>query len=174
MVDVETSAAHPAAPTARPPELVLSDRLLAGVHAAALAAYPEECCGVLIGREVHDHGHVLREVVRTIPVPNAWPGAREDRYLIPADIVREVEREARRDGLEIVGYYHSHPDGEAVPSPFDLEVAWPWYSYLIVAVRGVEGERRDVGVRGWQLRDDRATFLEQRIRIRSGASEVKS
>ena len=51
------------------------------------------------------------------------------------DILR-AEREARKLGLDILGFYHSHPDAPARPSDFDREHAWPWYAYVIAEVRG--------------------------------------
>jgi proteasome lid subunit RPN8/RPN11 len=143
--------------------VLLEDEVLAAVRAHALAVYPDECCGALFGRDtVGDGGESgplrrPREILRAIPAGNAWPGARGERYLIPPEAVRALEAAAHRSGLEVVGFYHSHPDGVAVPSAFDLETAWPWYSYLILAV-GVEG----VGeARSWRLRDDRTGFEEQ-------------
>jgi proteasome lid subunit RPN8/RPN11 len=102
-----------------------------------------------------------REILRTVPVLNEWGGDRAERYLIPAAAVRELEDAAQRAGLDLVGFYHSHPDGAAIPSAFDLEVAWPWYSYLITSVTAA-GEGR---ARGWRLRDDRDGFVEETIRI---------
>ena len=97
------------------------------------AAYPAECCGALVGRV--DAGG--KEVVRLAPAVNR----RTDdphRYLIAPDDLRRLEAEVRAAGLEIVGYYHSHPDHPAAPSAFDADHAWPWYSYVIVRIdRGV-------------------------------------
>jgi proteasome lid subunit RPN8/RPN11 len=68
--------------------------------------------------------------------------------------VRRVERDAAEEGLELVGFYHSHPNGAAEPSRVDRENAWPWYNYLIVAV--ADGEPGDVRV--WRLAEDRSRF----------------
>jgi len=92
-------------------------------------AYPGECCGALGGRVVGD----VKEVVRLEPAVNR----RTDdphRYLIAPDDVRRLEARLKSGGLEIVGYYHSHPDHPAAPSAFDADHAWPWYSYVIVRV----------------------------------------
>lgn len=107
-----------------------------------------------------------RVVERIVPIENAWDGPRGERYLIPGGVVREVEAEARGAGLEVVGFYHSHPDAAPVPSAFDLEVGWPWYTYLIVGVSGGAGRQVEPGeVRGWQMRDDRARFLEVELLV---------
>jgi proteasome lid subunit RPN8/RPN11 len=100
------------------------------------AAYPAEGCGVLAGRVSGDS----KEVVRLVPAVNR----RTDdphRYLIAPDDLRRIESELRRDRLEVVGYYHSHPDHPAAPSAFDADHAWPWYSYVIVRIdRGNRAE----------------------------------
>lgn len=116
--------------------LRLADALAEEIRRHGEAAYPAECCGALIGRVEGE----AREVVRLEPAVNR----RTDdphRYLIAPDDLRRLEREVRAAGMEIVGYYHSHPDHPAAPSRFDAEHAWPWYSYLIVRVdrgRGAE------------------------------------
>ena len=110
--------------------LRLPDALLEEIRRQGDPAYPAECCGAL-GAGVRTAG--CKEVVRLWPAVNR----RTDdphRYLIAPDDLRRLEREVRAEGLEIVGYYHSHPDHPAVPSAFDTAHAWPWYSYLIVRV----------------------------------------
>lgn len=92
------------------------------------AAYPDEGCGVLIGRV--DGERV--EVVEATSGKNLNRERSRDRYLLdPADIVR-ADRDARARGLDIVGFWHSHPDHPARPSQFDTDHAWPDYVYLIV------------------------------------------
>lgn len=116
--------------------LRLPDALAEDIRRHGQAAYPAECCGAMIGRVDGE----AKEVVRLAPAVNR----RTDdphRYLIAPDDLRRLEREVRAAGLEIVGYYHSHPDHPAAPSRFDADHAWPWYSYLIVRVdngRGAE------------------------------------
>jgi len=72
-----------------------------------------------------------------------------------------VEKDARARGLEVLGYYHSHPDHPARPSEYDREHAWPWYSYLIVAVE--KGVPRDS--RSWVLSEDRSVFHAEQIEV---------
>jgi proteasome lid subunit RPN8/RPN11 len=125
--------------------LLISPRHLqtAGRHAAMTS--PEECCGVLIGRSLN--GTTLVE--RVLSVGNASPGERQNRYQIPPETVLAAHKEARALGLEVVGYYHSHPDGPARPSEADRENAWPGVSYLIVSLKG----RQVVEARSWRLGD---------------------
>jgi proteasome lid subunit RPN8/RPN11 len=126
------------------------------IRDAARAGYPEEICGVLVGRA---NGATPRSIVRVVPVGNAREDERTRRYLISAEMLREIESAANRDGLDVIGFYHSHPDHPAVPSTFDREHSWPWYTYVIVSV-----ERGDVtAARAWRLAEDRSTFQEEEI-----------
>lgn len=134
---------------------------LTAMRTHAAEAYPEECCGGLIG-VAEQAGE--RRVVEVVPVGNDRADSRARRYLIGPDAVRALEREASRHGLDLLGFYHSHPDHAARPSDFDRAHAWPWYSYLIVPVeRGAAGAPRS-----WCLTDDRERFEEQTI-VEDGA-----
>jgi proteasome lid subunit RPN8/RPN11 len=122
-------------------------------------AYPAECCGVLGGRA---DGGSAKEVVSATQALNR----RTDdphRYLIAPDDLRRVEGDLRADGLEIVGYYHSHPDHPAAPSAFDAEHAWPWYSYVIVRVdRG-----RAADLASWVLDDEGRRMHSESLEVLS-------
>jgi proteasome lid subunit RPN8/RPN11 len=133
--------------------------LAAAMAAHAEASYPSEGCGVLVGR-ARDGARI---VVDFRPAPNSLAPARRDRYRIEPEQVLFAEREARRRGLDIVGFYHSHPDHPAVPSDFDREQAWPWYVYVIVPVTAGRAGR----ARAWLLREDRSGFEEIEL-CRSG------
>lgn len=134
------------------------------MRAQARAAYPRECCGALLGRTREGDGAASREVVRSVPLANAWMDAQERRYLIGSSTVLELERQVEPEGLELIGFYHSHPDHPPIPSAFDREHAWPWYTYVIVAVRPDA-----VGsVRAWRLADDRSAFHEEALATLEG------
>ena len=95
-----------------------------------------------------------------LPIENQWDEAeRRRRFLITPEEMLRAEREARKLGLDILGFYHSHPDAPARPSDFDREHAWPWYAYVIAEVRGGEF----VTMTSWTLRDDRQAYDEQEI-----------
>ena len=119
------------------------------------AGYPDEACGILLGR-AHAAGAVVDEVIL---VANAREESRHNRYVIPPSEVLAAQKRARALGGDIVGYFHSHPDHPAQPSEFDREHAWPGSSYLIVAVR--QGQAEDV--RSWRLSDDRERFFEETV-----------
>jgi len=94
-------------------------------------SYPQECCGVLLGRFQDD----VRAVTAAVRAANARQDAPHNRYSIaPRELVR-IQREAREQGLDIVGFYHSHPDHGARWSATDLaEAHWVGCSYLITSV----------------------------------------
>jgi proteasome lid subunit RPN8/RPN11 len=139
--------------------LRLSGALLEQIRRHGEAAYPAECCGAMLG--IPD-AEGLKDVVRLSPAVNR----RTDdphRYLIAPEDLRRLEAEARVEGLEIVGYYHSHPDHPARPSAFDTEHAWPWYSYLIVRVnRGSAAEAAS-----WVLDDERPLMHPESLEVLS-------
>ncbi|MFN2397345.1 MAG: Mov34/MPN/PAD-1 family protein [Gemmatimonadaceae bacterium] len=140
--------------------ITLPAAALERIREHAQDAYPRECCGALIGRVSHNHG-ASKEVVRAVALANATPEMSERRYLIPGDTVLEIGRAAEHDGLEVVGFYHSHPDHRPEPSRLDCEEAWPWYTYLII------GSRSDSAgpARAWQLEDDGLQFAEEELTI---------
>jgi len=124
---------------------------------AATGGYPDEVCGIIVGRFDAGHG----TVARVVPTRNVTAADRRRHFEIPpADLVHE-QRSARDAGLRILGFYHSHPEHPAEPSAHDLELAWQEYIYVIVPVAG----RRAGDARAWRLHPDRRTFHEVPIEI---------
>jgi proteasome lid subunit RPN8/RPN11 len=121
----------------------------------AIAAYPEECCGILIGR-LRKRRPWLAEVQESIAAENRAGANRQQRYTIDPVFLIQVQREARRAELDVVGYYHSHPDRPAVPSRIDLETAWPDFAYVILAVEADQA----VDMKCWRLRLGGGSFEE--------------
>ena len=144
--------------------LVITPRHLQTIGRHAAMSYPEECCGVLIGKPQAS----TTMVERVLSVGNERDESRHNRFLISPSTVLAAHKEARALGLEIVGYYHSHPDHPARPSDFDREHAWPGVSYLIVSVQS--GKVADA--RSWRLSDDRKGFDEEAIDQVSGFSPL--
>ena len=125
------------------------------IHAQLSQAYPEEGCGVMLGNVQGES----RDVERVIVFENQREDSRHNRYLISPAQLLAAEKEARANGLEVIGFFHSHPDHPACPSAFDLEHAWPYYSYLIVSV-----ERGKASVtQSWRLAEDRSGFEPEPI-----------
>jgi proteasome lid subunit RPN8/RPN11 len=119
-------------------------------------AFPDECCGFLIGRDRDD---VRRIDVILAATNDRNSGERHHRFTIPPEAFVSATREARRLDLDVLGFYHSHPNAPARPSQYDLEHAWPVYSYLIVSVR----DRRADDMTCWVMRNDRTRFDEQTV-----------
>jgi proteasome lid subunit RPN8/RPN11 len=121
------------------------------IRAHGVEAYPHECCGALIGRD--------GVVSHTLALPNTTEEGPRRRFLVrPADY-RVAEQQASSLGAELLGFYHSHPDHPARPSQYDLDHAWPFFSYVIVSVRA--GAAREMT--SWRLRDDRSGFEEEAL-----------
>ena len=143
--------------------ITLSRRMSERIRAHLCRAYPDEGCGVLLGRDSDG----AREVVGIVALENHLEDSRHNRYLIAPEQFLAAERAARGAGLEVIGFFHSHPDHPPRPSAFDLRHAWPYYSYLICSVaRGEAGEARS-----WRLADDRSRFEEEMVEVRGTDSE---
>ncbi len=129
---------------------------LQALRAHGEADYPHEACGLLVGTDDADG---VRRIVAARALPNVREAeARHHRFLIePTDLVR-AERAARAEGKDVVGFYHSHPDHPARPSRYDLEHAWPFYTYVVVAVSA----GRAVEANAFRLAEDRAQFVPER------------
>ena len=111
--------------------------------------YPNECCGALIGRD--------GRVTATFALANTTEEGPRRRFLVRPDDYREAEKQARSAGGDLLGFYHSHPDHPARPSQYDLDHAWPFFSYIIVSVRA--GAPEDMT--SWRLREDRSAFDQE-------------
>lgn len=126
------------------------------------AAFPEEGCGLLIGAIPADFDAAGRAVSvdEARPLPNGWDAsAKSNRYLIDPKLLAKVEAELSGSGRGVVGFFHSHPQVPAWPSPFDLMMAMPCCSYWIVHVK--DGKASDS--RSWQRSEDGRSFVEEEI-----------
>lgn len=133
--------------------LSVSKQLMSEVHAHGERSYPEEAAGLLLGISNGPD----RQVRRVLPLANQLsPDQRGRRYLIEPMDMLEAERLADELGLQIIGVYHSHPDHPPQPSNFDLDMAVPWYFYLITSVR--DGQAEDS--RAWKLENDHSRMTE--------------
>lgn len=128
--------------------------------------YPFECCGILLGTFASD----ARRVQRALRCQNAESDSPSTRYEIDAHELVRAQREAREQGLEIVGFYHSHPDHPARCSPTDLEQAhWIGCSYVITRVENGESvETRSFALSG--SREEDKAFVAEEIVVNAGIS----
>lgn len=109
----------------------LSRAHLAAIARAAEQAYPEECCGLLVGTL----DGARRRVTRVVPSANVAEGDRRKRFEVDPRLILKLQRELRGRAERLVGHYHSHPDGPADPSATDAEMTWePGLAWLIVPV----------------------------------------
>ncbi|PIG94810.1 M67 family metallopeptidase [Gloeocapsopsis sp. IPPAS B-1203] len=146
--------------------LSLSPPQLQAIRTHAESTYPEECCGLLLGKAVDDE----KLVVEVVPTENTWNTeapewednstnhGKIDRYAIAPQEMLKMQKAARDRHLDIIGIYHSHPNHPAIPSECDRIYAWQQYSYIIVSV--VNGECDDV--QNWSL-DEHHQFQSENM-----------
>ena len=136
--------------------ITLAETQLAEIREHGVRDYPYECCGLLLGRFATES----KVVTETYPISNAREeSAKRNRFLITPEELMKGERYAREHDLEVVGFYHSHPDSPAVPSQYDLEHAWPTYSYIIVSTSA----DRAGDLFSWEQEPDRSRFNQEEI-----------
>jgi len=134
---------------ARGMALELKPHVDSAIRAHGDETYPNECCGAMIGRD--------GVVTDTLALPNMTDEGPRRRFKVTPNDYRAAEKRAGELGAELLGFYHSHPDHPARPSQYDLDHAWPFFSYVIVSVRdGVSGD-----MTSWRLREDRSAFDEE-------------
>jgi len=141
--------------------LSISTELAERIRAHGAETYPHECCGALLGRDDE-----AREILGLFPLINRRDDSPQNRFSVTAQDVLDAEKFARQQELDVVGWYHSHPDHPARPSEYDRDHAWPWYSYIIVSV--AQGQPQDMT--SWRLNDDRQQFSPEGIQIQQRAT----
>lgn len=144
----------------------IPDDLFRRIAAHGEQTYPEECCGVMLGAELAGE----RVVQETIEIDNSQDENRRRRFLITPDQYRKAERQAAKRNMELLGFYHSHPDHPAAPSAFDTDHAFPWFTYVIVSILKGKADR----VTAWVLEEDRARFAEQALVIGARAEQIST
>ncbi len=148
-------------------QLKITADLAEKIRSHGAETYPHECCGALLGRdtEIADR-RIYREIQGLHPLVNRRDDSPHNRFSVTSKDVLEAEKVASGLGLEVVGWYHSHPDHPARPSQYDREHAWPWYSYIIVSVANKIPEE----MTSWRLTEDRAEFECEEIELQQAAS----
>ena len=125
------------------------------IHEHVRESYPEECAGAMVGMSLDG----MKIVVDVWRAENTHADERSRRFLIEPLKIKEFEERAAERDMDVLGFYHSHPDHPAEPSRYDREHAWPFYSYVIASV----GENGVEDLRSWVLRDDRSGYEEEPI-----------
>jgi proteasome lid subunit RPN8/RPN11 len=119
--------------------------------------YNAECCGAILGKNVNG----LFNIIELLEFDNERDENRERRYLISPKQYLRSERRASGKKLNLLGFYHSHPDHPAIPSQFDTEHAFPNFIYMIVSVQKGIAEN----LTSWKLLEDRSRFEELKMNI---------
>jgi proteasome lid subunit RPN8/RPN11 len=97
----------------------------------AESTFPNECCGAMLGTVDGDE-----KVVRVAtPIKNAFTGAQGARYEIGPEDLLAADAAARKEGMDLVGIFHSHPDCDAYFSETDLKNSCPWYSFVVLSIQ---------------------------------------
>ena len=133
--------------------ILLPGSLRKQIEEEGVEAYPNECCGILIG-EVNEP---MRRVRRLVPMKNVFDsGERYHRFSIDPLAQIEAEKGADDAGQVVLGYYHSHPDHPAIPSEYDRTHVPPWsfYSHIIVAIE----KGRPGGMSAWYIDEESLQF----------------
>jgi proteasome lid subunit RPN8/RPN11 len=142
---------------APPMQLILSPELRRDIERHGSEAFPNECCGMLIGRDIAGKGRVVEKLVVGTNAFEA--GEQYHRFSIDPMQQLKTEKAAAAEGKMLLGFYHSHPHAPARPSEYDRTHAWPFYSYLIVSI--LKG-KPDV-MTSWVLDEQTELFVQQGI-----------
>ena len=141
------------------------------ICAHAETTYPQECCGLLLGKRNQEY----KTLVEVVATENTWSAQaitsfqeidanldlgtnKSSHYTIAPEVMLRVQKQARDRQLDIIGIYHSHPDHPAIPSEFDRVCAWQTYSYMIVSVPQGKADE----LLGWSL-DNNHYFQPEEI-----------
>ena len=140
--------------------LVLTSVQVGQIEEEGASSYPNECCGIMIGRDVSDGTCTRRIVEHLVPMANVFdPEQQRRRFAVDPLALMKAEKSASEAGQLVLGFYHSHPDHPARPSEYDRTHAWPFYSYVIVSI----AQGKAVDMTSWVLDDQTETFSKQEI-----------
>ena len=153
--------------------IVISSNNLEKIHKHAREAYPFECCGILVGLLADK-----KEVKEVRGVENINKERGHDRYEIAPHELYRIDKDSSKNGLKVIGFYHSHPDHPPEPSAFDSERAWQSYSYIIVSISNPKKDRpppfhiregskgEDLITKSWVLDEEDKSFKEEPLEVR--------
>lgn len=121
-------------------------------------AYPEECCGAMLGSVDPDGKKITSRIIR---IENTSSENRHRRFAVTAEDYKKLESQAKSENLTLLGFYHTHPDHPAQPSETDLSFAWPFFSYIILSIKS--GEPSDLN--SFELDLDSEKFQSEKLDI---------
>lgn len=99
--------------------------------AHAEKTFPNECCGAMLGTIDGE----VKSVTKAVAIENSYTGAQGARYELRPEDLLEADRQARANGMDLIGIFHSHPDCDAYFSKTDLENSCPWYSFVVLSIK---------------------------------------
>jgi proteasome lid subunit RPN8/RPN11 len=148
--------------------LKLSQQVYDAIRRHGEETYPHECCGVLLGRSAED----VNSVEDAVRAGNTRTDSAHNRYQIAPQELVKIQRQGRERGLDIVGFYHSHPDHPAQWSPTDFaEAHWLGCSYVITAVeKGVARQTNSFLLQGTTEEDK--SFADEHIEVEQAKVEA--
>ena len=133
--------------------LRISDEQAARMHSHAEEGFPHEVVGILAGSRDD------WTVTEVIPLVNERADSAHNRYKVSGLLLMRAEQELESRDLQVVGYYHSHPDHPSQYSEFDRDHALPNMSYVIVSVMA----GKVANTQSWRLTDDRSRMDEEEV-----------
>jgi len=141
---------------------IIDNSVLKDIRLRLESDYPNEGCGFLFGLD----NHRVRHITQMIAVENQSTGDQRRQFLIDPHDYLQAERYAEKNGLQLLGIFHSHPDHPAIPSAHDLEFAQPWFSYFIHSIQ----KGKMAGTRSYRLINDQ--LLEEKFNIRHSTKAI--
>jgi proteasome lid subunit RPN8/RPN11 len=145
--------------------LRMSQQIYDSIREHGEATYPHECCGVLLGHFVAGDGGTVNDVEDAVRAGNTRTDSAHNRYNIAPQELVKIQRTGRERGLDIVGFYHSHPDHPARWSPTDFaEAHWLGCSYVITAVEKGAARQTNSFLLTGTIEDDKA-FADEAIQV---------
>ncbi len=146
--------------------LKLTEQIYDAIRRHGEETYPHECCGVLLGgSRIDENGDGVNDVEDAVRAGNTRTDSAHNRYSIaPQELIR-IQREARQRSLDIVGFYHSHPDHPAKWSKTDFaEAHWIGCSYVITSVReGMAAETNSFLLTG--TTEENKAFVDEPVEV---------
>ena len=145
-----------------PSVIEISPKHLAEIQSHGKEAYPEECCGAMLGDVDPKSQKFTKSILR---IENNWVEKEKEnrhrRFAVTAEDYKTLEKKAKEAKLTLLGFYHTHPDHPAKPSGTDLSYAWPFFSYIILSVK--KGEAKEIY--SYALDSEKNEFYQEDLKV---------
>jgi proteasome lid subunit RPN8/RPN11 len=130
--------------------ILISKKNINKILEHAKKTYPFECCGILVGKTKE------KKILDVYKLKNLNKDEPRQRYEIDPYEFYKIDKIAKKNGMDVIGFYHSHPDYPSLPSNFDKQKAWEGYLYLIVSLKNSQ-------IKAWIFDDKKKDFFEEEI-----------